>query len=225
MYFLSVRKQHAGGARRGRRGHFKGAETQKACGGGCSEPAEAFKTQDGYLAVGAGNNQQFATVCKLGAKALLFLGVNMYGVFVRILAECSQRKALLQARNCTEDRLRLEDENEKQRRRLQRRRLQRRRLQRRRLQRRRLQRRRLQRRRLQRRRRGPSGRRGAGRAAAAELHVQRGGGGRAGAPRRSAGRCWTRGRAPATCDLGEGSHGVVWLWRRIWLLLTVTGSL
>ncbi|XP_072804404.1 Ca(2+)/calmodulin-responsive adenylate cyclase-like isoform X3 [Vicugna pacos] len=51
---------------------------------------------------------------KLGAKALLFLGVNMYGVFVRILAECSQRKALLQFRNCTEDRLRLEDENEKQ---------------------------------------------------------------------------------------------------------------
>ncbi|XP_072808650.1 uncharacterized protein [Vicugna pacos] len=97
MYFLSVRKQHAGGARRGRRGHFKGAETQKACGGGCSEPAEvacltqvaadyligqqeakhwgtahgsivpyqAFKTKDGYLIVGAGNNQQFATVCKI----------------------------------------------------------------------------------------------------------------------------------------------------------------
>ncbi|XP_072801965.1 uncharacterized protein [Vicugna pacos] len=65
MYFLSVRKQHAGGARRGRRRHFKGAETQTACGGGCAEPAEAFKTQDGYLVVGAGNNQQFATVCKI----------------------------------------------------------------------------------------------------------------------------------------------------------------
>ncbi|XP_064336281.1 uncharacterized protein LOC116150809 isoform X1 [Camelus dromedarius] len=50
----------------------------------------------------------------LGANALLFLSVNMYGVFVRILAERSQRKALLQARNCIEDRLRLEDENEKQ---------------------------------------------------------------------------------------------------------------
>ncbi|XP_059876121.1 adenylate cyclase type 1 [Delphinus delphis] len=50
----------------------------------------------------------------LGANALLFLGVNMYGVFVRILAERSQRKAFLQARNCIEDRLRLEDENEKQ---------------------------------------------------------------------------------------------------------------
>ncbi|KAB0375679.1 hypothetical protein FD755_012322 [Muntiacus reevesi] len=50
----------------------------------------------------------------LGANALLFLGVNMYGVFVRILAERAQRKAFLQARNCIEDRLRLEDENEKQ---------------------------------------------------------------------------------------------------------------
>lgn len=38
----------------------------------------------------------------------------MYGVFVRILTERSQRKAFLQARNCIEDRLRLEDENEKQ---------------------------------------------------------------------------------------------------------------
>ncbi|XP_072804403.1 uncharacterized protein [Vicugna pacos] len=124
---------------------------------------------------------------KLGAKALLFLGVNMYGVFVRILAECSQRKALLQFRNCTEDRLRLEDENEKQRRRL-------------------------QRRRLQRRRRGPSGRRGAGRAAAAELRVQRGGGGRAprGGPRAGVGRGAalqqpaTSARAPtASCGCGD----------------------
>lgn len=51
---------------------------------------------------------------QLGANALLFLSVNMYGVFVRLLAERSQRKAFLQARNCIEDRLRLEDENEKQ---------------------------------------------------------------------------------------------------------------
>uniref|UniRef100_A0A8B9M5J8 adenylate cyclase n=1 Tax=Accipiter nisus TaxID=211598 RepID=A0A8B9M5J8_9AVES len=34
--------------------------------------------------------------------------------FVRILTERAQRKAFLQARNCIEDRLRLEDENEKQ---------------------------------------------------------------------------------------------------------------
>lgn len=51
---------------------------------------------------------------QLCANALLFLSVNMYGVFVRILAERSQRKAFLQARSCIEDRLRLEDENEKQ---------------------------------------------------------------------------------------------------------------
>ncbi|KAM5203747.1 adenylate cyclase type 1 isoform 1-T1 [Hipposideros larvatus] len=50
----------------------------------------------------------------LGANALLFVGVNMYGVCVRVLAERSQRRAFLQARNCIEDRLRLEDENEKQ---------------------------------------------------------------------------------------------------------------
>lgn len=35
---------------------------------------------------------------QLGANALLFLSVNMYGVFVRVLAERSQRKAFLQAR-------------------------------------------------------------------------------------------------------------------------------
>lgn len=28
-------------------------------------PYQAFKTKDGYLVVGAGNNQQFATVCKI----------------------------------------------------------------------------------------------------------------------------------------------------------------
>ncbi|KAM9216718.1 adenylate cyclase type 1 isoform 2-T2 [Dugong dugon] len=50
----------------------------------------------------------------LGANALLFVSVNMYGAFVRMLTERSQRKAFLQARNCIEDRLKLEDENEKQ---------------------------------------------------------------------------------------------------------------
>ncbi|XP_069771492.1 adenylate cyclase type 1-like isoform X1 [Narcine bancroftii] len=38
----------------------------------------------------------------------------MSGVFVRILTERAQRKAFLQARNCIEERLRLEDENERQ---------------------------------------------------------------------------------------------------------------
>lgn len=51
---------------------------------------------------------------QLSANALLFVGVNMYGVFVRVLAERSQRRAFLLARNCIEDRLKLEDENEKQ---------------------------------------------------------------------------------------------------------------
>uniref|UniRef100_A0A674GFZ2 Adenylate cyclase type 1 n=1 Tax=Taeniopygia guttata TaxID=59729 RepID=A0A674GFZ2_TAEGU len=50
----------------------------------------------------------------LVANAILFVIVNLYGVFVRILTERAQRKAFLQARNCIEDRLRLEDENEKQ---------------------------------------------------------------------------------------------------------------
>ncbi|CAK6434792.1 unnamed protein product [Pipistrellus nathusii] len=50
----------------------------------------------------------------LAANALLFLGVNMYGVCARALAERAQRRAFLQARSCIEDRLRLEDENEKQ---------------------------------------------------------------------------------------------------------------
>ncbi|XP_015671886.1 adenylate cyclase type 1 [Protobothrops mucrosquamatus] len=50
----------------------------------------------------------------LMANAILFVSVNLYGVFVRILTERAQRKAFLQARNCIEDRLKLEDENEKQ---------------------------------------------------------------------------------------------------------------
>ncbi|XP_039209865.1 adenylate cyclase type 1 isoform X2 [Crotalus tigris] len=50
----------------------------------------------------------------LMANAILFVSVNLYGVFVRILTERAQRKAFLQARNYIEDRLKLEDENEKQ---------------------------------------------------------------------------------------------------------------
>lgn len=62
----------------------------------------------------SGSTCCFLLSLQLGANALLFVGVNMYGVFVRILTERSQRKAFLQARSCIEDRLRLEDENEKQ---------------------------------------------------------------------------------------------------------------
>uniref|UniRef100_S4RHD4 adenylate cyclase n=1 Tax=Petromyzon marinus TaxID=7757 RepID=S4RHD4_PETMA len=51
---------------------------------------------------------------KLLANVSLFVSVNLSGAFIRVLTERAQRKAFLQARNCIEDRLRLEDENEKQ---------------------------------------------------------------------------------------------------------------
>ncbi|KAJ7986352.1 hypothetical protein DPEC_G00339030 [Dallia pectoralis] len=51
---------------------------------------------------------------RLVANAVLFTSVNLSGVFVRVLTERAQRKVFLQARNCIEERLRLEDENEKQ---------------------------------------------------------------------------------------------------------------
>ncbi|KAF1385322.1 hypothetical protein PFLUV_G00106530 [Perca fluviatilis] len=50
----------------------------------------------------------------LVANAVLFTSVNLSGVFVRILTERTQRKVFLQARDCIEERLKLEDENEKQ---------------------------------------------------------------------------------------------------------------
>ncbi|XP_076829116.1 adenylate cyclase type 1b isoform X3 [Brachyhypopomus gauderio] len=50
----------------------------------------------------------------LVANIVLFTSVNLSGLFVRILTERVQRKAFLQARNCIEERLRMEDENEKQ---------------------------------------------------------------------------------------------------------------
>lgn len=51
---------------------------------------------------------------QLVANTVLFTSVNLSGLFVRILTERAQRKAFLQARNCIEERLRMEDENEKQ---------------------------------------------------------------------------------------------------------------
>uniref|UniRef100_A0A8C5GU47 adenylate cyclase n=1 Tax=Gouania willdenowi TaxID=441366 RepID=A0A8C5GU47_GOUWI len=50
----------------------------------------------------------------LVANTVLFTSVNLSGLFVRILTERAQRRAFLQARNCIEERLRMEDENEKQ---------------------------------------------------------------------------------------------------------------
>ena len=51
---------------------------------------------------------------QLVANTVLFTSVNLSGLFVRMLTERAQRKAFLQARNCIEERLRMEDENEKQ---------------------------------------------------------------------------------------------------------------
>ncbi|KAK3516108.1 hypothetical protein QTP70_005386 [Hemibagrus guttatus] len=50
----------------------------------------------------------------LVANAALLIGVNLSGVFVRVHTERAQRKAFLQARSCIQERLQLEDENEKQ---------------------------------------------------------------------------------------------------------------
>ncbi|XP_069548172.1 adenylate cyclase type 1-like isoform X2 [Brachyistius frenatus] len=50
----------------------------------------------------------------LVANTVLFTSVNLSGLFVRILTERAQRKAFLQARNYIEEKLRMEDENEKQ---------------------------------------------------------------------------------------------------------------
>lgn len=57
----------------------------------------------------------FLSLCsQLFANTVLFTSVNLSGLFVRILTERAQRKAFLQARDCIEERLRMEDENEKQ---------------------------------------------------------------------------------------------------------------
>uniref|UniRef100_A0AAY4CPK4 adenylate cyclase n=1 Tax=Denticeps clupeoides TaxID=299321 RepID=A0AAY4CPK4_9TELE len=48
------------------------------------------------------------------ANALLLVAVNVSCVFVRVRAECSQRRSFLRARDCIQQRLMLEDENEKQ---------------------------------------------------------------------------------------------------------------
>ena len=56
----------------------------------------------------------FCFSLQLVANTVLFTSVNLSGLFVRILTERAQRKAFLQARDCIEERLRMEDENEKQ---------------------------------------------------------------------------------------------------------------
>ena len=50
---------------------------------------------------------------QLAANVLVFLSVNLVGLFVHNLMEQSQRKAFLDTRNCIAARLEMEDENEK----------------------------------------------------------------------------------------------------------------
>ncbi|XP_039984404.1 adenylate cyclase type 1-like [Xiphias gladius] len=75
-----------------------------------------FSLQPSSCRTGSGDASPLpsATGVQLVANAVLFTSVNLSGVFVRILTERAQRKVFLQARGCIEERLRLEDENEKQ---------------------------------------------------------------------------------------------------------------
>lgn len=70
--------------------------------------------QTGYKDLFVPATQHCLLLLQLVANAVLFTSVNLSGVFVRILTERTQRKVFLQARNCIQERLRLEDENEKQ---------------------------------------------------------------------------------------------------------------
>lgn len=72
------------------------------------------ETHTYYVTVPAPSGMPALVSLQLVANAVLFTSVNLSGVFVRILTERTQRKVFLQARNCIEERLRLEDENEKQ---------------------------------------------------------------------------------------------------------------
>ena len=47
------------------------------------------------------------------ANLLIFVAVNLVGLFVHNLMEHAQRKAFLDTRNCIAARLEMEDENEK----------------------------------------------------------------------------------------------------------------
>ncbi|TRY65022.1 hypothetical protein DNTS_033522, partial [Danionella cerebrum] len=84
-----------------------------------SAAALSARTQRLWRAVSASEEQEQAGSQnrrrpELMANTLLLTGVNLSGVFVRILTERAQRKSFLQARECIEERLRMEDENEKQ---------------------------------------------------------------------------------------------------------------
>lgn len=50
---------------------------------------------------------------QLGANAILFLCVNVTGVFIHNVTQRSQRKTFIDTRNCIAARQEIEDENEK----------------------------------------------------------------------------------------------------------------
>ena len=52
-------------------------------------------------------------VFQLCANGLIFLAVNMVGLFVHNLMEHAQRRTFLDTRNCIAARLEMEEENEK----------------------------------------------------------------------------------------------------------------
>lgn len=55
----------------------------------------------------------YASYSPLWANAIIFAGVNVCGLMVKVMMELAQRRAFLDTRNCIKARLDMEDENEK----------------------------------------------------------------------------------------------------------------
>lgn len=55
----------------------------------------------------------YADYSPLWANAIIFAGVNVCGLMVKVMMERAQRRAFLDTRNCIKARLDMEDENEK----------------------------------------------------------------------------------------------------------------
>ncbi|MFT7813041.1 adenylate cyclase type 8-like [Arapaima gigas] len=68
-----------------------------------------------HLLVEAAHNYDDATLLrKMLAKGLLYMGMNMAGLFIHYLSDRAQRQAFLETRRCIEGRVRLERENQRQ---------------------------------------------------------------------------------------------------------------
>ena len=59
------------------------------------------------------NSNGFSPIFQLTANALIFIAVNIVGIFVHNLMEHAQRRAFLDTRNCIAARIEMEEENEK----------------------------------------------------------------------------------------------------------------